>query len=346
MLRSVRLPCALALGLVAACAAPNPAPTNQPATWRPATKPEAGEPDSKPVASTENPAASPSSAAPAAASNAASSTSEPIVARVAGQPVFVSELLEQWLYLDNFRVIEQIRNLAMSRIVVAEAKRLHVTLDPDTQSVAYEAAVSAIENEIANSEAGRKVKNLKLDTYVDRVMGLDPIRYRERLRDDATRALLGERVARAWLLQQEHAEIHVIVVGNEADVKAAEQDLAAGKSFEEVAKARSIDPSKDEGGRVTPITRGPTPLSKLAFDTETGAVGGPITDAGAWLLVRVDAKRAPLEGDWSRIGPLVERSLKERPVEPLEAKQWHVAMIERYPVDLDPFLDLVHEPSR
>jgi hypothetical protein len=177
-------------------------------------------------------------------------------------------------------------------------------------------------------------------------MGLDPIRYRERLRDDSVRALLGERVTRAWMLQQEHAEIHVIVVSSEDDVKAAQQDLASGKSFEDVAKARSIDPSKKEGGAITPIVRGSTPLSKAAFETAIGQVGGPITDSGAWLLLRVDARPQPIEGDWSRIGPAIEESLKKRPVDPLEVKQWHAAMLERYEVDLKPFLDLVREPAR
>lgn len=380
MQQPVSLVSALTLVVLAACAAPNPKPTNEPAAWRPPAENKAKEPaaaatnaqgaattpgasardsagtnaanangaSTNPAVTNSASTAPPAGAAPAQkpAGTADAVSTEPIVARVAGQPVYVSELLSQWLYLDNFRVLDQLRNIAMSRIVLAEASRLRVTIDADKSSTAYESAVAAIENEIKGSEMGRKTPNLTLDSYVDRVMGLDPIRYRERLRDDALRALLAERVTRAWLLQQEHAEIHVLVVGSEDEVKAAQKDLADGKSFEEVARARSIDPSKTDGGRITPILRGTTPLAKAAFDSPIGAVGGPITASGAWLLFRVDARPTPVEGDWSRIGPLVEDSLKQRPVDSLEGKQWHSSMVERYEVDLKPFLDLVREPAR
>lgn len=359
------------MALACSCAAaPNPKPTNEPAPWHApanskpseAHKAVAAEPDAVKSEALRSGAVTPDSAhagtgalpdtntstVAAAKSSVAAPTTpeEPIVALVAGQPVYVSELLSQWMYLDNFRVLDQLRNLAMSRLVLAEATRLRVRIDPDSSSRAYDAAVAAIENEIKNSEIGRKSPTLTLDGYVDRVMGLDPIRYRERLREDALRSLLGERVTRAWMLQQEHAHIHVIVLGSEGDVELARNDLALGQSFEEVAAQRSIDPSKKDGGAITPIVKGNTPLSKLAFETPLGAVGGPVNDAGAWLLLRVDDRPKPLEGDWSRIGAAVEDSLKKRPVEPLEVKQWHAAMLERYEVDLQPFLDLVHEPHR
>jgi hypothetical protein len=209
----------------------------------------------------------------------------------------------------------------------------------------------SIENEIRGSDLGKKSPNLTLDSYVERVMGLDPIRYRERLRDDALRALLGERVARAWLLQQEHAEIHVIVVGSENDIKAAQQDIADGKSFEDVAKARSIDPSKKDGGAITPIVRGLGPPSKAAPlrasrstpRSARSAVRSPTRARGSC------ASRRPAEAHRRRLvahRPAVEESLKKRPVDPLEVKQWHSAMSERYEVDLRPFLELVHEPVR
>jgi hypothetical protein len=62
--------------------------------------------------------------------------------------------------------------------------------------------------------------------------------------------------------------------------------------------------------------------------------------------VRVDDRPKPLDGDWARIGSAIEQSLKKRPVDPLEVKQWHSAMLERYEVDLKPFLELVNEEPR
>ena len=346
------LPAALC---VACAAAPNPKVPKDPAPWRPpvATDATKGGESPKTTGAVAGEAPKGGAAAPsnASASNASATTtgdtkSEPIVAMVAGEPVYVSELLSQWLYLDSFRVLDQLRNLAMGRLVMVEAQRLRVTIAPDTASKAYDNAVEAMEAEIKKSDLGRKTPNLTLDKYVDRVLGLDPIRYREKLRDDALRACLGERVARAWLLQQEHAEIHVIVVNSEEDVKAAQKDLSDGVAFEEVARKRSKDPSSRDDGWITPIVKGDTPLGKLAFTTPIGAVGGPVCDGGAWLLVRVDARPEPLVGDWSKIGAAIEASLAKRTVDPLEVKQWHSAMLARYEVDLKPFLDLVREPQR
>lgn len=341
--------------LLAACtAAPNPRPTNEPAPWRPPTSAKALDAQSAEKAKPEAPAVK--SADTAAVKSAVADTvptasssangGEALVARVGGEPVYVSELLTQWFYLENGRVRDQLGNLIMTRFVLAEANRLHVRIDPDEATQAYTAAVDAIENEIKSSSFAKKKPNLKLDEYVDAVLGLDPIRYRERLRDDALRSLLGQRVTRAWMLQQEHVDLHVIVVGNEEDLKAAQKDLADGIAFETVAKNRSIDPSKAEGGLITPIVKSNTSLSKLAFETPIGKVGGPVSDAGAWLLLRVDDRPAPVSGDWSTIGAAVEASLKKRPVEPLEVKQWHSAMVGRYEVDQNPFFDLVGEPRR
>lgn len=263
-------------------------------------------------------------------------TSEPIVARVADDPIYVSELFEQALYSEPLEMFDHVEAAVMGRLVMAEAKRLRVRLDPALDTSGYEEAVKAAEARYA-----KQFPNMPLDRFVGRVLGLDPIKFRDHLRENSRKTLFASRVARAWLLQQEHADIHVIVVGSEDEIKAAQKDLADGVGFEDVARKRSADPSKDKGGQVASMVRKNTPLGKLAFETPPGKVGGPLTDHGAWLLVRVDAVHAPLEGDWSRIGSAVEQSLKEREVDSIEIRQWRDAMVERYTVEVSPFLDLV-----
>lgn len=332
-----------AASFLSACAAPNPARSGDPAPWKPReTKLEKSDP-SRPA---DGPASGAQPSPASAPASEATPAGEPVVVRVGGKPVYVSELLSQWLYLDNFRVLDQIHSLARKRIVLAEAGRLRVQVGPDRAAQAYEEAVQALEKELAQSERGKRLKNLTLDKYVDRVLGLDPIRYREHVRDDALLALLGERVARTWLLQQEHARIQVIIVESEDALKAVQADLAAGKSFEDVARARSVDPSKEQGGAIAPVVRGPTPIAKAAFETAIGEVSSPLHDSGVWMILRVDSRPAPESGDWSAVGARVEASLAERPVDPLEVKQWQAAMLDRYEIDMKPFLELVNEPTR
>lgn len=336
--------------LLAACAARNPATPGQPAVWQPPApvEPAVSAPAPAPVAgATQAPAdekpvvpatSGPAAPAPAATANA---NADPIVAHVAGKPVYVSELMAQWLYADSIGVRKQLDNLAVERLVVTEATRLGVKIDPELVEKSYERGAKALEGEIQV-----KRKGVTLDRYVDQYLGLDPKRYRERLRDDALRSLLGERVVRAWLLQNEHAFLRVIVVETEEEKKAVEAELAAGVTFEEAAKKHSKDPSSQGGGRIPPIVRGNTPIASVAFATDVGKVGGPISELGKFLFVRVDQRGVPIEGGWEKLGALVESSLGEQGVDELELEQWRRAMRDRYEIDLSPFLKMAGETPR
>ena len=141
------------------------------------------------------------------------------------------------------------------------------------------------------------------------MLGLDPYTYRERVRADALNQVLAERVTRAFLLQSEHAVVRVIVVKKEGEVKEAQEALAKGEAFEEVAKRLSSDASSKSGGRVPPVVRSDTAMSKIAFDTPVGGVSEPRYNQGAWLIAKVVARPKPLEGGWRELGPAVEASL-------------------------------------
>lgn len=354
----------LALASACAGAAPNPKRTSQPSTWKPDVKADArtdapkvdvattaaalAKGDAPTADSTTKTAADKTSDTPASdkpKSAAASTETEPIVANVAGRPVYMSELLVQWMYSDSLQVLQQLDDLALGRLFVAEGTRLGVKIAPELVTETSDRIVKAMESEIARKNSQSQRPPMTLDKYVDSVLGLDPIRYRERLRDDALRQLLGERVMRAWLLAQPHAKIRIAVVKSEDEMKGVQADLAAGTAFDEVARKRSKDPSAKDGGIIAPIVKAETAMSKLAFETSVGAVGGPVYDSGVWLFMKVDERPDAIAGDWSVLGPLVEKSLVERPVDGLEVGQWKSAMLKRYEVSFQPFLRLVGQAN-
>jgi len=258
------------------------------------------------------------------------------VANVAGGAIDVSELLALWLHQDSLQVLESLDHLVLGRLVLAEAARLSVQVDPEHADKAYRSAVEAIEKTIQAKRPG-----ITLDRYVDEALGLDPVRYREYLRDEALRGLLAERVVRAWVLQSERAEIRVIVVKTEEDSGKVQEALAAGEDFSELAKRVSVDSSAERGGQVPTVVRGETPIARLAFETEVGKVGGPQYERGAWLFVKVDARAQPLAGGWKDIASAVEEDLVKRPVADLEVSQWKPVMVERYGVDIRPLMKLI-----
>lgn len=263
------------------------------------------------------------------------------VAVVAGKPVDVRDLMAQWVHHKSAEALDELDHLVLTRLVSAEAARLGVEIAPELQKSTYEAAVAETEKEIQKRRPG-----VTLDAWVDQVLGLDPLSYREQMRADALNQLLAERVTRAFLLQSEHAVVRVIVVKSEGDVRAVQDALAKGEAFEDVAKRLSVDGSAKEGGRVPPVVRSDTAMSKLAFETPVGQVSEPRYNQGAWLLAKVEARPEPIQGTWRELAPRVEADLKARGIEELEFSQWRSAMLRRYQVDITPFLKLSGQPVR
>jgi hypothetical protein len=297
-----------------------------------------------PVRSAPAPAAPPSNPHPASPASASGSQGESAktassglpVARVAGREIDASELLALWLHQDSLQVLESLDHLVLGRLVLAEAARLSVRVEPEKSEKAYQEAVAAIEKTISGKRPG-----VTLDRYVDEALGLDPVRYREYLRDEALRGLLAERVVRAWVLQSERSEIRVIAVKTEEDSSKVRDALATGEAFEDVARRLSADSSAKDGGSVPSVVRGDTPIARMSFQTEIGKVGGPQYEKGAWLFVKVEARPEPLKGEWVDIAAAVERSLSEHPVADLEVSQWKPVMVARYGVDIRPLMKLV-----
>jgi parvulin-like peptidyl-prolyl isomerase len=332
----------LAFALAACGALPNPKPTNQPATWQPPPRPPAAATATAATASSDE-AKAPAKNAPAAPAPTSPAQSGAI-AIVGGKPIDISELLGQWMHNDSFAVIDQVNHLVVNHIVDREAERLGLNLDPELLDKAYQASIAAFEKELAAKFEKDKKPAVKLDDYVGRYLGLDPFSFRKRLRAESDRTLDAERVIRAHLLQNEHALARLIAVKTEEDLKLVQADLAAGKSFEQVASARSVHPSSKEGGRIAPILRANTPMAHLAFSVKEGEITAPQYEQNAWLLLKVEARPKPLEGSWKEIGPAVEKSLSERGIEDLEFPQWKEAMKARYPIDLSPLMRAAGEP--
>lgn len=263
------------------------------------------------------------------------------IAKVAGSAVDVSELLALWLHQDSLQVLESLDHIVLGRLVLAESSRLGVQVAQEKGDQAYQKAVDTIEKTLTQKRPG-----ITLDRYVDEALGLDPVRYREYLRDESMRGLLAERVVRAWVLGSEHADIRVIVVRSDEDSRKVGEAIAAGEAFADVARRLSADPSAKDGGQVPPVVRGETPISKLAFATDVGKVGGPQYEKGSWLYVLVESKSQAMPGDWQDLGAAVEKSLEERPVADLEVSQWKPAMVARYGVDVSPFLRIAGQGGR
>jgi foldase protein PrsA len=88
----------------------------------------------------------------------------------------------------------------------------------------------------------------------------------------------------------ERRSIDVILTKTEAAAKSAKQEVESGKSFESVAKSKSIDPvSKNKGGLLPEVSKG---QQEKSFDTaifaaQKGALSGPVKTAFGYYVFKV-----------------------------------------------------------
>ncbi|MEE8469203.1 MAG: peptidylprolyl isomerase [Planctomycetota bacterium] len=272
----------------------------------------------------------------AAAALETGATGGGVVALVAGQPLYVSELFEAWLHSDSPGVQRLIEELVLSRVVLAEAGRLAIVLSDETRQVALDSVRERMQQEV-----DKRGGALTMEEFISQRLGLAPEPYLERLERQTEIDLLAGRVVRAWLLASERAEVRVIVVDVRENADLVQARLAKGEDFGKLAGEFSVEESADRDGRIPPVVRGPAALARLAFSTPVGEVGGPVFEGGQWLFLMVDGRPKPLQGAWSELGQVVEASLEQRAIEDPEYWQWKAAMDDRYEVDMEPFLELV-----
>jgi peptidyl-prolyl cis-trans isomerase C len=261
------------------------------------------------------------------------------VATVAGQTVDAAELVAFWFQREPTGVRDMLEQLALSRLVVVEASRLGMVLDPEPVEASWRKAMAELEERV-----GREAPGKTLEDYIRGNLGREPAMFREQLRQEILLESLASRVVRAWVLSVQRAEARVIVTDSEESMAEVTAALAAGGDFEELAREHSLEESATEGGLLPPIVRSETVLSRLAFLTDLGEIGGPVAEQGRFLLIRVEGRPEPQLGLWDEVGPAVEASLVANPVKDPEYWQWKAAMGKRYEVDFRPLLDLVGEP--
>ena len=264
----------------------------------------------------------------------ASDRRELVVGRVGGGPIPVEDFLARLWVRSGDTARSVLEQLVLAELARREAARLGLAVEAAAVQQLVDEGEAALLERLA--ESGSPVRTL--DEHVRRGLGMDPGFYRRMLRDDAVVQLVAERCVRAHTLGSERVRTLVLDVEGAAAAEAG-RALAAGEDLEAVAArfggAEELTVLRAEGND----------LARLAFATETGQVGGPLLREGhsLWLFPR--ERLMGREGGWAELGPAVEASLEATPVGDREFVQWRHRMVQRYAVDLSPFLDLVGDPG-
>ncbi len=270
----------------------------------------------------------------------AQDTDAPLVARVAGQDISAQDLLSSWMFRDSSAVRGLLDRLVLDGLVRAEASRLGLSLPPEVVANEWNQLVAEFEKEVQKGAPGTS-----MDQFIQTRLGMDPARYRQRMEARSVLDLLAARCVRAFTLESEAVQANMIVVPSRVEADRVEAGLAMGRGFGELARQLSQDPSAKDGGRIPPVVRSAAAISRLAFATPIGEVGGPLVENGRHIYLQVESVQAGDPGPWAELGPKVEASLASLPIEDLEFLQWQAMVSARYEVDTSPLLRLVGEPT-
>jgi peptidyl-prolyl cis-trans isomerase C len=92
---------------------------------------------------------------------------------------------------------------------------------------------------------------------------------------------------------QDEVRASHILVKTEAEAQQVEKDLAAGKDFAELAKAKSIDPGAKNGGDLGYFTHGQMvkAFEDAAFSLKVGEISQPVQTQFGWHVIKVVDKK-------------------------------------------------------
>ena len=267
----------------------------------------------------------------------AAETLAPVLGRVGGEPLHYAEFLRRMWLSDANAARDVIEQMVFARMVLFEADRLAVQLDPKLVDSALAKAIAAVEKRLAD-----KGSKLSFDEHVRRNFEVEPALYRASMRNDAIVSLLAERCVRAWELESGLCRVRIAEFSERAKLDLALSELGAGKSFEAVAAVHG-DGEDEKAGytRVTIVRSESQELARIAFATAVGDIGGPVQQGAVWLLLKVDSREEGRDVRWPGDAAAVEGSLERDPLGNVEYVQWRAAMTRRYQLDLGPFLELV-----
>ena len=231
---------------------------------------------------TPAPAAAPAPApapalAPVLGATPAATLPDPVVARVAGEPIYASELTEAAQNLpEELRGMPApvlypmlIDQLIDRRIVVMEAKKKGLERDPGVQKQISRATDAALQNALLSREIAPTLTDEAIKARYDR--------------DYAGKA--GEE------------EVHArhILVESEAQAKAIIKQLADGADFAELAKTNSKDPGATNGGDLGFFKKSDMlpEFADAAFALTPGQVTPvPVQTRFGWHVIKLEERRS------------------------------------------------------
>ena len=109
----------------------------------------------------------------------------------------------------------------------------------------------------------------------------------------------------------EKREVRQIIFPNEQAAQAARTEIAGGKSFDDIIKARGLKPSDTDLGMVTKADIIDPAIAKAAFSLKSGEVSQPIKGSFGTVLVTVGKIQAGTEKTFDQVKAQIKQGIAE-----------------------------------
>jgi peptidyl-prolyl cis-trans isomerase C len=267
-------------------------------------------------------AQAPAPAAQAAQPPAAAQAPDPVVARVGGEEIRLSQLRAA------------VQDLPEELRAAPEPVLLPVLLD---QMIASRAIIAAARAEgLHNSEEVRRRVRAAEEEALQEVLirrELEPL-----LTEEALRARYQRDVAAA--AREEEVSARHILVATEAEARAIAIEAARpGVDFAELARRRSTGPGAREGGDLGFFRRGDmiAEFAEAAFALQPGQISPtPVRTQFGWHVIRVEARRAVEPPPFEQARAEVRARVFEESVGRIVERYRAAANVERFNLDGTP----------
>lgn len=253
-----------------------------------------------------------------------------VIARVDGDPISRSKLVDLLIAAHGVGILEQLVALEQAR---AESKRKGIEVTPADIDAEADRALARLLSPIPPADPNASFDRAEAQRILDEILAqrnVSPDEYMLVIERNAhlRAAVEANMKFTPQQLQQEYQRIirptaHVrhVQVRTATEAQNAQGLLASGVEFAKVAAEMSLNRrTAPDGGRIQPFTRDdesiPLPIREVAFALKPREVSAPVTD-GEWIhIVRLDKLEKPMPVGLAAAKADVERSLRERLVDP------------------------------
>ena len=247
-------------------------------------------------------------------SAAAAPAADPVVARVDGSEIRLSDVQEalQGLPAEYRSMPPQvlIDQLIDRKAVVALAHKQGLDKDPAVQRLIARAQEEALQSALLHREVGPQVNDQAVRSRYDRDIAGKP----------------GE------------AEVHArhILVASEADAAAIIAELKKGGDFAAIAKARSSDPGAAQGGDLGWFKKADMlpEFTEAAFALKPGeATDKPVHTSYGWHVIRVEERRIAAPPSFEQAREELRGQMVQEGVQKLLASALAAVKVEKFNLD-------------